>query len=236
MGRLNRSAVFELLFWLVLAGFLFAYTFEFDREIEIYRYGASAWPRAVIALVVIAAVGQAIQTLLRSGQTSADAVPSQEGDVQGSVDENSRRSIAWFAMTFFLIAIPFVYMVAPTWIAKAFAVDKVGVNTLKLVFAGGLLVIYLLAVRRNHLGGMLSVPILFAALMQDFGFYALAPLFVLAVMFLMGERRPGRMVGVALFTLAVILTLFVSILYVGLPTGNIPPFYEFGTTVVKWLQ
>ena len=39
---------------------LLVYSFEFEQEIEIYKYGASAWPRAIIALMVTAAVGQLV--------------------------------------------------------------------------------------------------------------------------------------------------------------------------------
>jgi len=72
--------------------------------------------------------------------------------------------------------------------------------------------------------------------MQDFGFYSLAPVFVVAVMFLLGERRIGWMALVAALIIGILLLLFVSVLYVGLPTGNVSPFYEIGTGLVTILQ
>ena len=58
MGNQNIGHFIEASLWLWLAGFMYARSFGFDREIEIYKYGASGWPRAVLLLIVIAAVGQ----------------------------------------------------------------------------------------------------------------------------------------------------------------------------------
>ncbi len=46
MGNLRTGHIVEGAIWLSLCLFLFAYSFEFDRDIEIYKFGASAWPRA----------------------------------------------------------------------------------------------------------------------------------------------------------------------------------------------
>jgi hypothetical protein len=229
MRRLNRSQALELFFWLALAGFLYLYSMDFARELETYKFGASAWPRAIIALLVIAALGQAFHAV----RGTAGSAPSRQAS---PVDDAPDRSTAWYATIVFLVAIPFLYMITPASLAKAFDMARADVNALKLVLAAVLVIAYLLVARLNHFGAMLSLPILFAAFLQDFGFYALAPVFIVGVMYLMGERRPLHMAAVAAFTLGVLLVLFVSILYIGLPTGNISPFYEIGTTVVTWLQ
>jgi len=48
MGNLKTGHLVEAALWLALAGLLYAYSFRFDKEIEIYQFGASAWPRAVL--------------------------------------------------------------------------------------------------------------------------------------------------------------------------------------------
>ncbi|MEO0944127.1 MAG: tripartite tricarboxylate transporter TctB family protein [Pseudomonadota bacterium] len=57
MGRLNTGHLVEAVVWLVIIGVFYAYSFEFNQEIEIYRFGATAWPRVVLFLLLIAMVG-----------------------------------------------------------------------------------------------------------------------------------------------------------------------------------
>ena len=57
MGRLNRSHLIEAAVWLTIVAVFFAYSFEFNQTIEIYRFGATAWPRVVIGLLLIATIG-----------------------------------------------------------------------------------------------------------------------------------------------------------------------------------
>ncbi|KAA3628473.1 MAG: hypothetical protein DWQ08_07435 [Proteobacteria bacterium] len=236
MKKLKPGHVFELAAWLSLAAVLFVQSFDFDREIEIYRYGAAAWPRAILLLIAVAAVGQ-LMFHLKSSNGSRDvfSAAADDGAAQAA-SQSHHNSPRWYLSTFAILLIPFVYLVVPGWIAAGFSLDKPGLETTKLVLAGVLVVAFLAGMRRNHVGAILALPIFFAALLQDFGFYALAPVFIVGVMFLMGERRPGRMLGVALATFAAMAILFVSVLYVGLPTGNISPFYDFGTGIVTLLQ
>ena len=118
----------------------------------------------------------------------------------------------------------------------AYELEKGGLHVVKLISAAVLVAGYGILMKGNHLGAILALPILFAAFLQDFGFYAMAPLFILTVMFLMGERRLKHMGIIMLGIYAIIIFMFVSVLYVGLPTGTISPFYEFGTQLVNIFQ
>ncbi|MFQ5545958.1 MAG: hypothetical protein ACE5FE_08265, partial [Acidiferrobacterales bacterium] len=61
--RLTAGQWFELTFWATFGGLAYALSFQFDREIELYKFGASGWPRVVILLICLAAVGQFIQSI-----------------------------------------------------------------------------------------------------------------------------------------------------------------------------
>ncbi|MGI9500466.1 MAG: tripartite tricarboxylate transporter TctB family protein [Geminicoccaceae bacterium] len=50
------ASFFELAFWLALALVAFALSFQFSSEPGTYQWGAASWPRAVILLMVIAAL------------------------------------------------------------------------------------------------------------------------------------------------------------------------------------
>ncbi|MGD2173591.1 MAG: tripartite tricarboxylate transporter TctB family protein, partial [Gammaproteobacteria bacterium] len=58
MGKLRTGHLVEAGLWLCLCLFLYTFSFQFERPIEIYKFGASAWPRAIILLMAIAALGQ----------------------------------------------------------------------------------------------------------------------------------------------------------------------------------
>lgn len=273
----------EAAIWLILAAFLFSQTFSFNQDIEIYRYGAAAWPRTIIILMAIAAIGQLVYNRRRANRPPDEssavepvpdrnalrldtgarqashapvtaAWPSNHGlswtrehdqavadsrSIEETVDQaedSDNTGLNWYLHTFFLVALPFVYINLPKILAGTADVGSPELNRYKLIVAALVSVVFIIAAWRNHLGAVLALPVLFAAMMQDLGFYALAPVFILGVMFLMGERRAHWMASVMLGIYTIIMTMFVVILYVGLPTGYVRPFYDFGTWMVKVLQ
>lgn len=62
--------VLEWLFWLVLAGLVYALTDSFDEPIAEYQFGAAGWPRVLCAALAFGATGQMLYKLTRkhSGQ------------------------------------------------------------------------------------------------------------------------------------------------------------------------
>ncbi len=254
MTHLKVGHIVEAALWLLLVALLYAGSFQFDREIEIYRFGASAWPRAVLLLIAIAAIGQLAYHWQAAGDAAHpssapddDAPAAGDHAVQpGQLDQpthSPHASLKWYLSTFFLLSLPFAYMVLPQWI-HAWLLDPAAtdnatnatLHTIRLICAGVLLALYVAGIRDNLVGAMLALPIFFGALMQDLGFYALAPVFAAGVMYLMGERRAGWIALITAMVVGLMLMLFVSVLYVGLPTGNISPFYDLGTGLVNLLQ
>ncbi|MXZ80843.1 MAG: hypothetical protein F4Z15_05640 [Gammaproteobacteria bacterium] len=237
MRNLRAGHIVEAVFWLGLVLFLYLNSFDFDQEIEIYKYGASAWPRAILLLIAVAAVGQFAGHWLRGENRSLGMLDKASDDgAEAAARLSDHNNPKWYAWTFLLLAIPFIYMNLPEILATALSLEKPGLHTAKLLCAAALLIVFILAIRGNPVGGMLTLPLLFGAFLQDFGFYFTAPLFVLGTMYLMGERRWKSMIMIGALIIGILLALFVSLLYVGLPTGNISPFYEFGTAVVNLLQ
>lgn len=238
MSKLRTGHIVEVTFWLALVLFFFAYSFEFDKEIEIYRYGAAMWPRAILFLIAVAAIGQVLHQRRKGDASSSNTMSKAHED---SAQDSTNNSLGWYISTFILLLIPFVYMVIPEKVAALMAVEDIapgeaGIGRVKLICAAALFFIYLVFAWRNPVGAMLALPIFFAALLQDLGFYALAPVFIIGVMILMGERRISRMAMVMPFLYGLLLLFFVKLLYVGLPTGNVRPFYDFGNWVVQMLQ
>ena len=234
MGNLKTGHLVEAGLWLLLALVLFIYSFEFNKSIEIYKFGASGWPRAIILLIVLAAIGQ-LAWHWKQGEGGATSQLNAAADDSVEVPDD-HSSLGWYLHTFALVAIPFIYLRVPDFIGGMMGLPPDGLGTIKMLTAAPLLALFAWMAYRNQVGGMLALPIFFAALLEDMGFYALAPLFAMGVMYLMGERRIKWMAGVAAGVFGILLLLFVKLLYVGLPTGNVRPFYDFGNWVVTVLQ
>jgi hypothetical protein len=237
MGNLRAGHLVEAGLWLALCLVLFIYSFEFNQNIEIYKFGASAWPRAIILLIAIAAVGQLYHHWKRGDESTSEVIGAATDDGSEEAAHDAHHSdFKWYLSTFGLLVIPFAYLHLPGWVVALVSAEGMSVHVIKIICAAILIGIFMFYMRRNILGAMLSLPLMFAVLMEDMGFYSLAPFFIIGVMFMMGERKARPMVLVTGLIFGLLLLLFVKILYVGLPVGNIHPFYDIGSWVVTVLQ
>jgi len=237
MGNLRTGHLVEGAIWLSLCLFLYAYSFEFDRNIEIYKFGATAWPRTIILLMAIAAIGQLYHHWKYGDEASSNLINAANDDgSEEAAHEAHHESLSWYLSTFALLVIPFAYMRVPDWIAGWVAAEGSTLHILRMVCAAILIGLFLTQIKRNMVGAILTLPLFFAALLEDMGFYSLAPFFIIGVMYLFGESRPKPMAAIMALIYGLLLLLFVNILFVGLPVGNIRPFYDIGSWVVTVLQ
>lgn len=186
MGKLTVSHLVETAIWLGLAALLYYYSFEFERSIEIYKFGASAWPRAIIVLMVIAALGNLYYHWLRGDATQSQSIGGTPSNSQEVSEEfsSAETSTGYYA----------------------------------------------------RIGLMLILPFVYAYLMDSFGFFALTPIFIAAVMILMGERRPAWIICFTIVIYAIILFLFARLLNANLPVGTVHPFYDFSNWLLVHIQ
>jgi hypothetical protein len=240
MGKLRVGHLVEAGLWLGLCLFLYIFSFDFDRPIEIYKYGASSWPRAIILLMAIAAIGQLAHHWLKGDEASSPLISAAaDADDEGAEEaahDAHHESVKWYLWTFALLAIPFVYMRLPDWVAHSLGAGQTGLHIARVAVAAILTVIVVYFIRHHRVRVMLMLPLFFAALLEDFGFYTVAPFFIVGVMYLFGERRVKPMLLIMALIYSFMLLLFVKILFVGLPIGNIRPFYDFGGWIVTVLQ
>jgi len=110
MGRLNRSHLIEAVIWLLIVGVFFAYSYEFDRPIEIYRFGATAWPRVVIALLLIATLGN----LYYQYKNGSAAQEGRLGLPDAGADETDFRDPATLMKMLAVLFTPFIF----AWLLK----------------------------------------------------------------------------------------------------------------------
>ncbi|MEK9853655.1 MAG: tripartite tricarboxylate transporter TctB family protein [Rhodobiaceae bacterium] len=57
MGQLGKSHLVEAGIWSLIVAIFFGYTFEFNQPIEIYKFGATGWPRVIILLLLLVTLG-----------------------------------------------------------------------------------------------------------------------------------------------------------------------------------
>lgn len=56
----KRNVLLETALWIIFAVVAYALSFEFDKDIEIYKFNATGWPRVILILTVLAALGHLI--------------------------------------------------------------------------------------------------------------------------------------------------------------------------------
>ena len=176
MGRLTTGQWTEIFIWLAVAGIAFGYSFEFDREIEGYRYGVSGWPRVVILLIALGAFGQFIQDLVKSKKS-----PVYDPGYFSKFSEHGPRFIIRMGLT-------------------------------------------------------MALPLAYAGLLQGMGYYFLTPFFLAGYLYVTGEHRVRMLIFVPLALYCLITFVFTRLLYVGLPTGYWPWFYDFGNWAVVLIR
>jgi len=184
MGKLRPGHLIEAGFWLSFAALAYYYSFEFDQPIEIYKFGASSWPRAIILLIALAALAQ----LWWQSRYGDEDLP-EEIDIKPSEGAETATVHAESKQAYYF-----------------------------------------------RIGGLFLLPLLYAYFMNDLGFYASTPFFIVGVMWLMGERRWKYLLGVMAAAYIVIVIIFAKFLYVGLPVGNISPFYDFSNWLLVLLR
>ncbi|MEC8146469.1 MAG: tripartite tricarboxylate transporter TctB family protein, partial [Pseudomonadota bacterium] len=57
MGQLSKPHLIEAAIWSLIVAVFFGYTFEVNQPIEIYKFGATGWPRVIILLLLIVNLG-----------------------------------------------------------------------------------------------------------------------------------------------------------------------------------
>ena len=132
MGRLTKGQIVEAAFWLILVAFLFAYSFEFNNEIEIYKYGATLWPRTILLFIALAAIGQLLDQRKNGNTVSSNAMAAAHED---SAQETQYNSLGWYINTFILLALPFIYMTVPDRIIEHLGTPEEGIGKIKIISA-----------------------------------------------------------------------------------------------------
>ena len=180
MRGISAPQWIEFGFWLTFAGLAWYFSYEFSRDVEMYRFGADGWPRLVIALVVVAACGQLYYAW-------------QEAHSADAPDPETMPSL-WDRMS------------------------EAGAGSL------------------TRMSLLLLMPMVYALLLDRTGFYFTTPVFLASYLFVSGERRWSRVILIPLAISTAVTVLFTRYLYMSLPVGYWPGFYDFSNWLVVLLR
>ena len=180
----------EGLVWLAFAALAFYLTYEFDRPLRGYEFGATGWPRAIILMIGLGALGLLIAG--RMNGVRATGLPPSRGETSddgpGSVPSDAvQRFDSW----------------------------RQALEPKRLLTFG--------------------LPLVYVVAMHRFGFLFVSPLFLLAYMYLFGYRRWPVLIIVNLVIYAIVLLVFVRLLYTHFPPG-LGVFHTFTGEFVDFIQ
>ena len=104
MGKLSRQDIFEAVFWLSIAVIFFAVSFSFNQPIEIYKFGATGWPRVILFLMALVCLGNFYHAYSKGPQ-------AQEGRVGAKENEEPLKytSAGQYFKTGMVLILPLVY-------------------------------------------------------------------------------------------------------------------------------
>ena len=114
MGRLTRASLVEAAAFLGIVALFYGYTFEFNQPIEIYRFGATAWPRVVLLLLLIATLGN-IWFQYKHGSATQGTIGQNEDDAPDFSTPGSFGRMVAVLLTPFV----FAWMLKPVGIYSA---------------------------------------------------------------------------------------------------------------------
>jgi len=80
-----------------------------------------------------------------------------------------------------------------------------------------------------------GIPLLFLFMIPRMGYYVSAPFFITLFMLLLGERRLKHLIVTSLLIYGVTLFVFTKLLFVPLPEGSWPGFYEVNCWIIVLL-
>ena len=104
MGKLSRPDIFEAVFWLLISLIFFIVSFSFNQPIEIYKFGATGWPRVILFLMALVCLGNFYYAYSKGSKAQEGRVGAKEND-----EPIEYTSIGQYFKTGMVLMLPLVY-------------------------------------------------------------------------------------------------------------------------------
>ena len=86
MSKLKTSHIVETLVWLTIVAVFYVYSFEFGQEIEIYKFGATGWPRFILGFLLLVTLGNFLHLYKKGSEAQHGRVGITDQDEEISYD------------------------------------------------------------------------------------------------------------------------------------------------------
>ena len=193
--------------WLVLAAGMWIYSYRFDGDFPAYLWGPVSWPRAVLAAIVVLALVQLVlRTVLASRRGSSAASADTQRDDDSNDDARGSRHDARGAGA------------GGLELQEEWRDAQSGTDARLRIFA------------------TFTLPLLYLLLLPRTGYFITTPLFLIAYMVAFREHSVKYMLVTAALLYLGSLAIFSKLLFVPLPTGNWPGFYDFSNWLLEILH
>jgi hypothetical protein len=133
LGQLTKAHLVEGAAWSLIVVIFFGFSFEFNQPIEIYKFGATAWPRVILLLLLLVTAGNFYYQFRYGSATQKGRVGIAETD---EVETDYSNPATIFKVASVLLT-PFIF---------AYLLKPVGMYSGAPIFIA--LVIYLFGERR----------------------------------------------------------------------------------------
>ena len=230
-GRIRVSPAAEAGAWLALAAGMWLYSYRFDGEFPAYLWGPVSWPRAVLAAIVVLALTQLVLHMVlasRSGPSAEDdAGPRRDGgSEEGRHDPRPAGDRRPPARSFGDSTVRNRGRAGNGFETR----DEWGEAPDERSEARSG------ADARLRIIATFTLPFLYLYLLPRTGYFATTPLFLVAYMLAFREHSLKYMLATAVLLYAGSLAIFSKLLFVPLPTGNWPGFYDFSNRLLVILD
>ena len=86
MTKLKTRHIVETLVWLLTVVVFYLFSFEFDQEIEIYKFGATGWPRVILGLLLLVTLGNFLHLYKKGSEAQFGRVGISDDEEEISYD------------------------------------------------------------------------------------------------------------------------------------------------------
>ena len=193
--------------WLALAVGMWIYSYRFDGEFPAYLWGPVSWPRAVLAAIVVLALAQlALRTVFAPGSELS-------GEDSGAGGNDGTREGGPGPRR-----------------------DADGERDTNLALEDDWNEAQSGPDARLRILATFTLPLLYLLLLPRTGYFVTTPLFLVAYMAAFRERSLKYMLATTALLYVGSLAIFSKLLFVPLPTGNWPGFYDFSNWLLERLH
>jgi len=147
MTKLKTRHIVETLVWLLIVVVFFVYSFEFNQEIEIYKFGATGWPRVILGILLLVTLGNFLHLYKKGSEAQhgrvgiSDREESISYDSVGSVQKLIAILILPFIFSWSLKPVGF-YAATPIFVFLL--IFLLGEKRIKWVLANTLIIYFLI--------------------------------------------------------------------------------------------